>query len=52
MMSHPRWRRALRFGAVLARKSKIGFIDDGSGKPVAIRTHIGRRPTLASMRGD
>ena len=37
---------------VLMRQSKIEFIDDGPGKPVAIQKFIGRRPILAFGNSD
>ena len=37
---------------VLLRPAEIGFIDDGVGKPVAIRHHIGRRPIAAFGNSD
>jgi phosphoserine phosphatase len=37
---------------VLRRKPKIAFIDDKEGKPVAIDTHIGRRPIAAFGNSD
>jgi hypothetical protein len=36
----------------LMRESKIEFIDDGPGKPVAIQKFIGRRPILAFGNSD
>ena len=36
----------------LMREPKLGFIDDGPGKPVGIYTHIGRRPILAFGNSD
>lgn len=37
---------------VLKRKANIDFIDDKAGKPVAINTHIGRRPIAAFGNSD
>jgi phosphoserine phosphatase len=37
---------------VLVRQPKIGFIDDGPGKPVGINKFIGRRPILAFGNSD
>ena len=37
---------------VLRRKPKIAFVDDKEGKPVAIDTHIGRRPLAAFGNSD
>lgn len=37
---------------VLRRKPKIAFVDDKEGKPVAIDTHIGRRPIAAFGNSD
>jgi phosphoserine phosphatase len=37
---------------VLLRPAEIGFIDDGPGKPVAIRHHIGRHPIAAFGNSD
>lgn len=37
---------------VLRRKPKIVFVDDKEGKPVAIDTHIGRRPIAAFGNSD
>ena len=36
----------------LMREPKLGFNDDGPGKPVGIYTHIGRRPILAFGNSD
>jgi phosphoserine phosphatase len=44
------------FGAegkpVLMKESKIEFVDDGAGKPIAINRFIGRRPILAFGNSD
>jgi len=37
---------------VLVRLPEIDFIDDGPGKPVGIRMHIGRRPIAAFGNSD
>jgi phosphoglycolate phosphatase-like HAD superfamily hydrolase len=37
---------------VLLRPAEIDFVDDGPGKPVAIRHHIGRRPIAAFGNSD
>ncbi len=37
---------------VLSRLPELSFIDDKAGKPVAINTHIGRRPLLAFGNSD
>lgn len=37
---------------VLARLPELNFIDDKSGKPVAINQHIGRRPIMAVGNSD
>lgn len=37
---------------VLRKLPKIGLIDDGAGKPVAIQTFIGRRPLMAFGNSD
>jgi phosphoserine phosphatase len=37
---------------VLLRPAEIDFIDDGPGKPVAIRHHIGRHPIAAFGNSD
>lgn len=37
---------------VIMREPKIGFIDDKEGKPVAIHTHIGKRPVAAFGNSD
>jgi phosphoglycolate phosphatase-like HAD superfamily hydrolase len=37
---------------VIVREPKIGFIDDGPGKPVGIHTHIGKRPVAAFGNSD
>ncbi len=37
---------------VLMREAKVDFVDDGSGKPVAIYRYIGRRPILAFGNSD
>jgi phosphoserine phosphatase len=37
---------------VLLRPAEIDFIDDGPGKPVAIRRHIGRHPIAAFGNSD
>ncbi|MGJ8672785.1 HAD family hydrolase [Rubritalea sp.] len=37
---------------VIVREPKIGFIDDGPGKPVGIHTHIGKRPIAAFGNSD
>lgn len=37
---------------VLMKEPKIGFIDDKEGKPVAIHTHIGKRPIAAFGNSD
>jgi hypothetical protein len=37
---------------VLVRLPEINFIDDGTGKPVGINQHIGRRPTAAFGNSD
>jgi phosphoserine phosphatase len=37
---------------VLMRESKVDFVDDGPGKPVAIQKFIGRRPILAFGNSD
>lgn len=37
---------------VLARLPKVGFVDDGPGKPVAIHQFIGRRPIAAFGNSD
>ena len=34
---------------VLVRLAEIDFIDDKTGKPVGINSHIGRRPIAASV---
>jgi hypothetical protein len=39
-------------GAVLMRLPEIGFIDDKAAKPVAINSHIGRRPIAAFGNSD
>jgi len=39
-------------GPVLRREPGIAFIDDGSGKPVGIYRHIGRRPVAAFGNSD
>jgi hypothetical protein len=36
----------------LKRLPKVGFVDDGPGKPVAINLHIGRRPIAAFGNSD
>lgn len=37
---------------VLMRLAELNFIDDGSGKPVGINQHIGRRPIAAFGNSD
>lgn len=37
---------------VLLKQEKIGFIDDGPGKPVGIQTHLGRKPLAAFGNSD
>ncbi len=37
---------------VLLKEPGIAFVDDGPGKPVAISTHIGRRPIAAFGNSD
>ena len=37
---------------VLVREAKVGFVDDGPGKPVGIHEFIGRRPVLAFGNSD
>ena len=39
-------------GPVLVKTMKDLFIDDKSGKPVAIQQHIGRRPIAAFGNSD
>jgi phosphoglycolate phosphatase-like HAD superfamily hydrolase len=39
-------------GPVLIRLPEINFIDDKAGKPVAINSHIGRRPIAAFGNSD
>jgi phosphoserine phosphatase len=39
-------------GAVLVRLAKIGFVDDGPGKPEAIQREIGIRPIAAFGNSD
>lgn len=39
-------------GPVLVRKAEIDFIDDKEGKPVGIKSHIGRRPIAAFGNSD
>ena len=39
-------------GPVLVRIPKVGFVDDGEGKPVGIHKFIGRRPILAFGNSD
>jgi len=39
-------------GSVLMRLPEIGFIDDKEAKPVAINSHIGRRPIAAFGNSD
>jgi len=39
-------------GPVLRRLPEIGFIDDKAAKPVAINSHIGRRPIAAFGNSD
>jgi phosphoserine phosphatase len=39
-------------GSVLMRLPEIGFIDDKAAKPVAINSHIGRRPIAAFGNSD
>jgi len=39
-------------GPVLVRLPKIDFIDDKTGKPVGINSHIGRRPIAAFGNSD
>jgi phosphoserine phosphatase len=38
--------------AVLVRVPEINFIDDKTGKPIGIQTHIGRRPLAAFGNSD
>lgn len=37
---------------VIVRNPKMGFVDDKEGKPVAIHTHIGKRPIAAFGNSD
>lgn len=39
-------------GPVLLREAELHFFDDKEGKPVAINTHIGRRPIAAFGNSD
>jgi phosphoserine phosphatase len=47
-----RWNMPAQGPPVLLRESKIDFMDDGPGKPVAIQKFIGRRPVLAFGNSD